>query len=399
MRKTILMGLLVVDLSGSMDQSLDTISKVQAAKSSIDLYLKAHVQTNNFAIITFGEHPKRGCEDISVYNKMVSKASKFITSLTPGPYGKTPLTKAIRKAGEIFDKKTNDRMLIVTDGSDTCNENPCEEVVKLDKQLQRWGGRLDLNVIGLGTTKDEGLKCFANLKRHLKNIKLGFFEVSDTQTLVSSLKEIQKTATFLPGVGRISINGASEKIEFIAKSSDAVTKETWNGEFIKELPAGSYLVQANVPGSLIKPVSIHSGEQINFIYSEFFPKASVPVNWELEGTMVRLVPDPLTQRAHRYIETLTIRESNLQEIPFGTWKVFFYHPEWLIPIDAETIELNPTEAKTLNVKSVFTNLNWFDVGNNNHHRALMVGSSKILVLPGMKSVPYLKSWEIKWLSN
>ncbi len=156
-------AILVLDASGSMWGQIDGKAKITIARDVIAGVVKDWNQENHIGLITYGHRSKGDCKDIEqlipVGKLDVDAFNKAVSAINPK--GKTPLTEAVRIAAKEL-KYTEDKatVILVSDGKETCNADPCAVARELDK----LGVDFTTHVIGFDVSDKESigqLKCLA----------------------------------------------------------------------------------------------------------------------------------------------------------------------------------------------------------------------------------------------
>ncbi|WP_073501116.1 VWA domain-containing protein [Actinacidiphila paucisporea] len=160
---------LVLDVSGSMRaKDIDGQSRMSAAKQAFDDVLDSTPPEVNLGIRTLGaDYPgndrKTGCKDtrqlypVGPLNRTEAKTAVA----TLAPTGWTPIGPALLAAAADL-KAGGDgtaRMVLITDGQDTCNANPCD----VARDIAAQGIHLVIDTLGLipdSTTRNQ-LSCIA----------------------------------------------------------------------------------------------------------------------------------------------------------------------------------------------------------------------------------------------
>lgn len=176
----------IVDSSGSMAQVLErNKSKLFFLKELLKEFMKFQwKEKNEIALRYYGGSPKSSCSDTKIAvgfnDKNLSKMERVIQQLEAG--GRTPLHKSLQLA--IDDVKSYEgpkRIVIVTDGEDTCGGDPCKTVEEMSHK------NLDIKfyVVALG---------LAGSSDTLKKVKcMGDLHMADSQEqLNSALSQISK---------------------------------------------------------------------------------------------------------------------------------------------------------------------------------------------------------------
>jgi len=144
-------AMIVFDASGSMAGNLGQgimtekprIFEVRRALSRV---LPNITQYRKVGLITYGPGPYRQC-NVHLDLKPIADATEPIMTVVTGlnPAGKTPLTEAVEQAAEVLDHQRKPGVVVLlTDGEETCNRDPCE----LGKKLTATSSNLTVHVIG-----------------------------------------------------------------------------------------------------------------------------------------------------------------------------------------------------------------------------------------------------------
>lgn len=174
--------MIVLDASGSMWGQIDGQSKMSIARETLDSVLKGVPEGNELGLMVYGHREKGSCADIELAvppaKGTAGEISSFVHNIDPK--GKTPLTEAVRQAAEAL-KYTEEKatVILVTDGLETCEADPCA----LGKELEKQGVDFTAHVVGFGLTAEEGkqVSCLA------ENTGGTYFQASDAPQLVKAL--------------------------------------------------------------------------------------------------------------------------------------------------------------------------------------------------------------------
>ncbi len=157
-------AIIVFDGSGSMWGQIAGKTKIEIARETLSRVVDTLPKDLNLGLVAYGHNRKGDCSDIETLVN-VGPVSKTGTSIAQSvgkisPKGKTPLSAAVKQAAEMLrfteDKAT---VILVTDGIETCNADPCA----LGSQLERSGIDFTAHVVGFGLSQDDGKKvsCLA----------------------------------------------------------------------------------------------------------------------------------------------------------------------------------------------------------------------------------------------
>ena len=160
---------IVVDSSGSMWGRLDGFIKMDLAKSSLNDALQNIQGEPNVGLMAFGHRRTKDCTDIELMESLGKIDKEALTSKVSSlkPKGKTPLETTIRMAvDEVQKKGEKATILIISDGKDTCNGDPCAIAKKLKEESET---DFVIDVIGLvsqmnGTGKTLSEESYTQLK-------------------------------------------------------------------------------------------------------------------------------------------------------------------------------------------------------------------------------------------
>ncbi len=234
--------ILVFDASGSMWGQIDGKAKITIARSVFENVLKDWQAGNELGLIAYGHRRKGDCTDIEqiIAPGPVDKDA-FMTALNSlNPKGKTPLSAAVKQAAEALKFEENKAsVILVTDGLETCNADPCA----MASELEKLGVDFTTHVIGfdLGEKETKAVRCIA------ENTGGQYFPASNAGELGAAMEIVSEAATHEYNVllhGKI--NKDAEEL------TDGVSWEVYpytNGKLAADYLTYSY----NAPASLNLP--------------------------------------------------------------------------------------------------------------------------------------------------
>ncbi len=157
-------SILIYDASGSMWGQLDGgISKVEIAREVIGDFFVSRDNSIPLGVIAYG-HSRRGdCSDIEVIADVgVNDPAGLSSRLNRlNPRGMTPITDSLSLAASMIPPTAESAdIILVTDGLETCEADPCA----LAAQLANEGIAIRAHVVGFGLTREEGevMSCVAD---------------------------------------------------------------------------------------------------------------------------------------------------------------------------------------------------------------------------------------------
>ena len=195
--------MVVLDASGSMWGQIDGQSKIVIARQAIRDLMKDWDPSIQVGLSAYGHRRKGDCGDIQTLQPVGPLNPKDLMQAVNSirPKGKTPLSEAVRRAAEEL-KYTEEKatVILVSDGKETCDADPCA----LGNELEQLGVDFTTHVIGFDVKKSEtqGLQCLAD------NTGGIFINASNPSTLLVALtttveevkKEQKKAAPKKPKV-------------------------------------------------------------------------------------------------------------------------------------------------------------------------------------------------------
>ena len=156
-------AILVLDASGSMWGQIDGKAKITIAQEVIGELLQSLPADQELGLTVYGHRRKGDCTDIETMilpgGDTRNAIMMAVSSITPK--GKTPLSAAVIQAAEAL-KYTEERatVILVSDGRETCELDPCQ----VGRNLEKAGIDFTAHVIGfdISNAKDRAeLQCLA----------------------------------------------------------------------------------------------------------------------------------------------------------------------------------------------------------------------------------------------
>ncbi len=178
---------LIFDASGSMWGQINGIAKIAIAKEALNGIVKDLPDDINVGLVAYGHRRKGDCDDVETLIEL-AKIDKpaFLAKINAiSPKGKTPIVRSIRlTAQSIKHLEDETTILLVSDGEETCDPDPCAFV----KELKALGIKFVMHVVGfdVGGETEQQLRCMA---------KAGggeYFPASDASNLKDALNAVVK---------------------------------------------------------------------------------------------------------------------------------------------------------------------------------------------------------------
>ncbi|MCB0324783.1 MAG: VWA domain-containing protein [Bdellovibrionales bacterium] len=194
--------IVVLDASGSMWGQIKGEPKIAIAKSVVKSLVEDWNPDVDLGLSVYGHRRKADCADIDllVPPAPLDKPSflKAVEGLSAK--GKTPLTEAVSRAADAL-RYTEDRatVVLVSDGIETCDRDPCA----VAKALEDQGVDFTAHVIGFDVSKEQEI---AQLKCIAENTGGKFLGASDADSLKKSLAEaVNEVAKVESGVELVAV--------------------------------------------------------------------------------------------------------------------------------------------------------------------------------------------------
>jgi len=175
--------IIVMDGSGSMWGQIHGKAKLEIARETVTSVLGTLPAEQELGLLAYGHRSKGSCEDIELIVPPAKGSAAAVQSAVNSMkfLGMTPLSAAVRKAAEALRyTEQAATVVLVTDGLETCNADPCA----LGKELEAAGLNFTAHVIGFGLAKEQGaqLACLA------ENTGGKYLQAADAASLSDALK-------------------------------------------------------------------------------------------------------------------------------------------------------------------------------------------------------------------
>jgi Ca-activated chloride channel homolog len=347
-------SIIVFDASGSMWAQIEGKTRIEIARETISTVLKEFPADRELGLMAYGHREKGSCSDIEL---VVSPAAGTAGAISDAvnkinPKGKTPLSDAVKKAAEEL-KFTEEKatVILVTDGLETCNADPCA----LGNELEKAGVDFTAHVVGFGLSAEEGkqVACLA------ENTGGKYIQASDAGQLTEALKttvvvapEPAPTPEPEPAPQPAKVEHNIIPAAVFAEGGDPITTDVYNGlvwefyaiagdgtrgerltteydQYKGNQPAGDYILVAKAgmaqaeqkisltDDSVAKPVIVLNAGLINVIpYASEGgePNGDATVNYKFPGgDTTNYGPNKVVLPAGEQTITVTIGEGSVAE--------------------------------------------------------------------------------------
>lgn len=155
--------LFILDSSGSMKANIQGRTKMDIAKEVVNQLASELPKDVKAGLLVYGHRQKDDCKDtelvIPVGPVDTGDFSQKVNALQP--IGQTPISFSLTEAAAVLkDKKGKKTVILVSDGEETCKQDPCD----VAKELKAADIDLRTHVIGFGIDKASAkkqLSCIA----------------------------------------------------------------------------------------------------------------------------------------------------------------------------------------------------------------------------------------------
>ena len=152
----------ILDASGSMWGQVKGQNKIVIAKEVMVDLIKELPADLNVGLMVYGHRHKNDCQDVEIVSALGplnrDQLIKMIQDINPK--GMTPISLSIKKAiQELKSLKNHCSIILVSDGKETCEGDPCA----LTKKLKKSGIDFTMHVVGFDVDDKttEQLECIA----------------------------------------------------------------------------------------------------------------------------------------------------------------------------------------------------------------------------------------------
>ncbi len=183
-------SILIIDASKSMLNTILDVDKITIEKIIVEEVALTWSKVSPLGIIAYGNNKPADCSDISLLHPISLINERTLKSqLRPiNAKGESSYIAAVQKAAQLLDH-TNKKatIILISDGLDSCNPNPCTSV----KLLKNNSKSITTHVINFDAIEGEteGLRCLAHETGGI------YVKVTTPQELKIALNEIKHVIT------------------------------------------------------------------------------------------------------------------------------------------------------------------------------------------------------------
>ncbi len=233
--------MIILDASGSMWGRMEGRTKIEIARDVLAEVIRELPDGTQVGLVAYGHRVKGDCNDVEELVPLAPlNKETFVATLNRlDPKGMTPMLDAISQTVERLKSETGSTtVLLVSDGKETCADNPCDGISK----LKTGNVQFVLHIIGFNVTPEEKeqLTCMAQAGGGV------YFSADDTAGLKNALTQVRESVSVGTGAGKLVLNKASFApresipVDFEAKADYA--DNAWIGIVPDTVPHGQEVV-------------------------------------------------------------------------------------------------------------------------------------------------------------
>jgi len=266
----------ILDASGSMWGQVEGKAKIAIAKEVLTDLIQHLPDDVHVGLVAYGHRRKGDCSDVEelIPLSLIQKAKLVETVQSLNPKGKTPITLSVQKTAEkLKEMEEKTTIILVSDGKETCEGDPCALV----RELKAAGIRFVMHVIGFDVTEEERLQleCMAEAgdgvyytAKTAADFQMAVKEVVEREEPKEvGILAVKVIKNGKPIEAKIFYHHAGESESFFNELTEPTT-----GTARREMPPGNYTIRI---------VDIHT-EGEHFLMVEGL---TVPLGGQVEKTV------------------------------------------------------------------------------------------------------------------
>ena len=243
--------MLVLDASGSMWGQIAGKTKVEIARATVADVLGSWKADNAIGLVAYGHRRKGDCSDIETLIEPgpLDRAAFLSTVNNLGAKGMTPLSAAVRHAAEVL--KSSERkatVILVSDGEETCNLDPCV----IGTELEKSGIEFTAHVVGFDVSDP---KHQAQLRCLAENTGGRYFNARNADELGAAIEGAVSASTEPPPPPATATVAPQGPLAITSEVDVVWSGPADRGDYVTFAPIGtqdsSYLDYAMVPAMAI----------------------------------------------------------------------------------------------------------------------------------------------------
>ena len=227
--------MLVLDASGSMWGQIAGKTKVEIARETVADVLGTWKADNAIGLVAYGHRRKGDCSDIETLIEPgpLDKTAFLSTVNNLNAKGMTPLSAAVKHAAGVL--KSSERkatVILVSDGEETCNLDPCA----VGTELEKSGVDFTAHVIGFDVTDP---KHQAQLRCLAENTGGRYFNARNADELGAAIEGAVSASTEPPPPPATATVGANGALTITSDIEVSWSGPADRGDYVTFAPVGS----------------------------------------------------------------------------------------------------------------------------------------------------------------
>lgn len=231
----------ILDASGSMWGQVEGTAKIVIAKEVLSDLIKGLPDNTIAGLVAYGHRRKGDCNDVEELIALGPLNKQAMIARVQGlsPKGKTPISRSVRLTAEqIKHLEDETTIILVSDGKETCDPDPCGLV----KDLKASGIKFIMHVIGFDVTEEEKmqLECMA------KEGGGKYFTADNAGEFSAAASEVVKKSIPTYGTLRIKVSKNGKPFFTAITLTNMETGKSW-------APGGPYDKAAGIAERQLAP--------------------------------------------------------------------------------------------------------------------------------------------------
>lgn len=302
----------IVDSSGSMKTSVGAKTKMGAAKEVVtDLVGKLGADVNA-GLMAYGHRKKNECKDVEVLIPVGPlQRDAFIQKVNAlQPLGETPISYSIQQAAEsLKDVKGRKTIILISDGEETCHQDPCE----VSAALKKADVDLQIHVVGFGIENEAARKQLHCIAEATGGVYKDAKDADELKSVVEGLAKSAETGNIFT----TSLFSDGRPVEWAVEFFKAGTTErvlVTNASPPPFLPPGAYdahyYFSNTITGCWKRNIVIGDAEAVKI---EIPQAGRLTIKSNVNGAVIKAIPND------KDLEPVTFNTNQPQELLPGTY--------------------------------------------------------------------------------
>ena len=227
--------MLVLDASGSMWGQIEGKTKVEIARETVADVLGTWNVDNSIGLVAYGHRRKGDCADIETLIEPgpLDKAAFLATVNGLNAKGMTPLSAAVEHAaGVLKSSEQKATVILVSDGEETCNLDPCA----VGTELEKSGVDFTAHVIGFDVSDP---KHQAQLRCLAENTGGRYFNARSADELSAAIEGAVSASTEPPPPPASATVAANGPLSITSEVEISWSGPADRGDYVTFAPVGS----------------------------------------------------------------------------------------------------------------------------------------------------------------